>query len=408
MSKKVLANLLLTVLALVVALLLAEAVVRMLYKDQTTLFPRYHTGYKYGRYTLRGIRPNATFHHTSIDGTWAFVTNSRGLRNTVDFPYPKPAGTLRVLSLGDSQTQGYEVRQEATYSEVLERYLRSRHVRAEVLNAGVSGFSTAEELAYLENEGYRYEPDVVVLEFYANDFLDNLRAGLFRLEAPDHLVAAKYEYVPGVRAQNIIYAIPGVKWLGENSYFYSMLFNGVWEFYKAQSRTRARSQSVKVASASKSGDGTSSSNDAANANDELTSDEIFESAVATRSEHSARLQALATQLIERMQTFATARGIRLLVVDVPVGKGPREFGPSFPAPMQRALAAAHVEVIASEPLFADFRGAVELHVPHGTHHITEFTHALIGTELGRRILPATSGPQPTAQSTTAAAEVTMP
>src|SRR5204863_7405009 len=130
------------------------------------------------------------------------------------------AGTLRVLALGDSHTQGYEARQDATFSAVLERYLRRHGVRAEVLNTGVSGFSTAEELAFLENEGYRYQPDVVVLAFYANDFEDNLKADLFALDKGD-LVEHKHAHVPGVAIQNAIYSLPGARWLSENSYFYS-------------------------------------------------------------------------------------------------------------------------------------------------------------------------------------------
>src|SRR5688572_14635277 len=82
------------------ALGIGEAVVRALYKDQTVLFPRYHTDYRYGRYTLRGIRPNAEFQHVSVDGRWRFVTNSRGFRDTREFAYQKPAATLRVLALG--------------------------------------------------------------------------------------------------------------------------------------------------------------------------------------------------------------------------------------------------------------------------------------------------------------------
>ena len=124
----------------------------------------------------------------------------QGLRDARDFPYAKPAGTLRVLALGDSHTQGYEVRQEATYAAVLERYLKGKGRKAEVLNAGVSGYSTAEAAAYLENEGHRYQPDVVVLGFYANDFEDNLKAGLFGLEG-GKLVERKRSHIPGVRVQ---------------------------------------------------------------------------------------------------------------------------------------------------------------------------------------------------------------
>ncbi|MGH9895535.1 MAG: GDSL-type esterase/lipase family protein, partial [bacterium] len=207
-----LVNLLVVALACALSLALGEVVVRALYKEQTVLFPRYHTDFRYGQYTLRGIRPDSEFWHTSADGSWRFVTNDRGFRDVRRFTYAKPAGTLRVLSLGDSQTQGYEVRQEATFSAVLERYLSGRGLKAEVLNAGVSGFSTAEELAFLENEGYKYEPDVVVLGFYANDFEDNLRAGLFTQER-GQLVERKYEHIPGVRIQNVIYGVPGVRWL---------------------------------------------------------------------------------------------------------------------------------------------------------------------------------------------------
>jgi lysophospholipase L1-like esterase len=103
---------------------------------------------------------------TTIDGSWKCVTNSRGFRNTREFDYGKPANTLRVLSVGDSHTQGYEVRQEFTFSAVLERFLSHRGKKAEVINTGVSGFSNAEELVFLENEGIKYNPDVVVLGFF--------------------------------------------------------------------------------------------------------------------------------------------------------------------------------------------------------------------------------------------------
>jgi hypothetical protein len=329
------------------ALGIGEAVVRALYKDQTVLFPRYHTDYRYGRYTLRGIRPNAEFQHVSVDGRWRFVTNSRGFRDTREFAYQKPAATLRVLALGDSHTQGYEVRQEATFSAVLERYLAKRGVRAEVLNGGVSGFSTAEALAFLENEGYRYQPDVVVLGFYANDYEDNLKAGLFRLDS-GKLVERKFEHLPGVRIQNAIYAIPGVSWLSENSYLYSLAFNGVWAYAKRALAARAGSE--------------------------------FEYAVATKTRHSEGEVALAVALIERMREFCEKNAIRLIVVDIP-----RPAGRGASAPSLAPELVPDIELVASGELLRELNGAAELHVVHGHNHISELTHALIGVELGRRI-----------------------
>ena len=339
----------LTLASTLIALAAGEALVRALYKDQTVMFPRYHTDYRYGPYTLRGIRPNAEFRHTSVDGTWTFVTNSRGFRDRREFSYDKPAGTARVLALGDSHTQGYEVRQEATFAAVLERYLARRGLRAEVLNAGVSGFSTAEALAFLENEGYKYRPDVVVLGFYANDYEDNLKAGLFALYGT-RLVERKYEHVPGVRIQNAIYAIPGAQWLGENSYLYSIAFNGVWAHFKTALAARSGGQ--------------------------------LEYAVATKTRHSNPEVALAVALIERMRDFCRRHGIGLIVVDIP-----RPAADGAIVPSLSAQVVPGVELVQSGELLREFDGAAELHVGHGHRHISELTHALIGIELGRRIFP---------------------
>jgi lysophospholipase L1-like esterase len=346
--RKILAPLALVAASTLVALLIGEGAARLLFKEQTVMFPRYHTDYRYGEYTIRGIRPGASFRHSSVDGAWQFTTNGKGLRDAREFSYAKPAGVLRVLALGDSHTQGYEVRQEHTYSAALERYLTARGAKAEVLNAGVSGFSNAEALVYLENEGHKYQPDVVVLGFYANDYEDNLKAALFALQ-DGKLLERKREHVPGVRIQNVIYALPGVQWLGENSYLYSAAFNGVWNYFKQAMTAQAQGQ--------------------------------VEYAVAKKNEPSAQELALAAALVERMREFCEKRGIRFMVVDIPRTEGAWGFGESVPpAGFGRA------ELVRSRALLAPYEGAAQLHVPHGHRHISEFTHALIAAELGRRIL----------------------
>jgi lysophospholipase L1-like esterase len=64
----------------------------------------------------------------------------------------------------------------ATMVTGLERRLRSRNpdTRYEVINAGVPGYNTRQQLAYLETEGLKLQPDLVVLGFYVgNDLHDN-------------------------------------------------------------------------------------------------------------------------------------------------------------------------------------------------------------------------------------------
>lgn len=357
--KRALANAGVMAMGLVLALGLGEVLVRAIFADTNVLFPRYHTDYRYGKYTLRGVRPNAVFRHTSADGQWTFVTNSRGFRNAREIAYAKPKGTLRLLSVGDSHTQGYEVRQAFTYTAVAERTLAARLGAppggVEAINAGVSGWSTAEALAFVENEGVRYQPDAVVLGFYANDFEDNLKAGLFTLGPDGRLAEKKHEHIPGVKIQNALYGLAPVRWLSEHSYFYSLFFNAVWEHFKALAAKAAR-QSAPT-----------------------------EYAVSSREGASPHEVELAGALILRLHEFCKVQGIRLIVADIPRRAAAQRFAPSIPPELAGRLKAAGVELVESAVLLAQFDGVAEMHVPGGHQHISEFTHTLIGVEIARRV-----------------------
>jgi lysophospholipase L1-like esterase len=347
-----LAVLLVTTLAVFIV---GEVVVRLLYKDEIVLFPRYHTDARYGDFTMRTIRPNETFWHTSVDGRWRFTTNNRGFRDEEDIDYDKPAGEIRVLALGDSHTQGYEVRQDFTFSAVAEQYLRRHGYQARVINAGVSGFSTAEALVFLENEGIRYQPDVVVLGFYANDFQDNIKANFFKLDADQNLLVNKYQHIPGVRIQNLLYSLPVFKWLGENSYFYAFGFNTVWTFFKT-------------------------------ALTEKSADEVFEYAVATPDDISSYQQALTSELIKRMHAFCRQHGIKLIIVDIPALGSGHAFKSSVPSSFKQTMIENSEAYLDSEVLLTGDGGGAQIHVPGGHRHISEFTHGVIGLAIAKQIV----------------------
>jgi lysophospholipase L1-like esterase len=97
-----------------------------------------------------------------------FRTNSRGLRDR-EFSYDKPPGRLRVLMLGDSLTVGWGVRMEDTFSKRIEATLRNRGLDVEVINTGVGNYDTIQEVAYFLSEGIKYQPDIVVLNYFIND-----------------------------------------------------------------------------------------------------------------------------------------------------------------------------------------------------------------------------------------------
>jgi lysophospholipase L1-like esterase len=98
--------------------------------------------------------------------------NSHGLRNP-ETTYEKPSGTFRILNLGDSVAMGWGIREQDTYGRQLEQLLNEQardRQRFEVINAGVPGWNLENELAYLQAEGLKYEPDLILLDItLAND-----------------------------------------------------------------------------------------------------------------------------------------------------------------------------------------------------------------------------------------------
>lgn len=105
--------------------------------------------------------------------------NSHGFRDE-ERSYDKPANTLRVAVLGNSWTEALQVPLEKTYTAVLQQELTKRACfasqRVEVLNFGVAGYSTAQEFLTLQQEVWKYRPDVVLLAFYpARDIANNIR-----------------------------------------------------------------------------------------------------------------------------------------------------------------------------------------------------------------------------------------
>lgn len=111
----------------------------------------------------------------------AFVRiNSQGLRDR-EHTKEKPKNTLRVAVLGDSMVEALQVSTEKTFWAVLERELaRCPSVggaTVEVINFGVSGYGTAQELLMLRHRAWDYHPDIVVLAFFSgNDVRNNSRA----------------------------------------------------------------------------------------------------------------------------------------------------------------------------------------------------------------------------------------
>lgn len=102
--------------------------------------------------------------------------NSDGLRDR-EHAVAKPPGTLRVAVVGDSFSAALQLPMEKTYWALLEGGLASCAGQpVEVINFGVGGYSTANELMTLRKQVWKYQPDIVLLQVYlGNDVVDNSR-----------------------------------------------------------------------------------------------------------------------------------------------------------------------------------------------------------------------------------------
>ena len=100
--------------------------------------------------------------------------NERGLR---DRPIlSKAEGEYRILALGDSITFGWGVPQNQIFAFRLEQLLQGRLQRpVRVINTGVCGYNTVQEVTYFKQEGITFQPDLVMLTYVQNDIEENIR-----------------------------------------------------------------------------------------------------------------------------------------------------------------------------------------------------------------------------------------
>ncbi len=109
-------------------------------------------------------------------------TNPQGFRDA-PFTEEKPEGVYRIVVVGDSVTFGWWEREEQTYAAQLERLLNEHaasDLRFEVYNMGVGGYNAAQECELIRSRVPAYAPDLILLQYCANDNLVGEDAGLWR------------------------------------------------------------------------------------------------------------------------------------------------------------------------------------------------------------------------------------
>jgi hypothetical protein len=99
------------------------------------------------------------------------LINSQGLHD-YEYSRRKEAGTFRIIGVGDSSLFGWGVPFEDSGLKVLERRLneKSRAQKFEVIDFAVPGYNTAMEAETFVKRCLEYAPDLVLLNFNTNDY----------------------------------------------------------------------------------------------------------------------------------------------------------------------------------------------------------------------------------------------
>jgi len=114
------------------------------------------------------LKPNLDINFVNV----RVQTNSCGMRSP-ERPIAKPNNTYRIALLGDSFAFGWGLKYSDTFGQVIENNLNRifpAGPKFEVLNFGVPGYSTFQEVSLLKIKGLDFQPDAVVVFLHENDF----------------------------------------------------------------------------------------------------------------------------------------------------------------------------------------------------------------------------------------------
>lgn len=338
--------------SLLLSALAMEAMVLVLVGEQPKI-PRHVVG---GAFGLRINDPNVSYRHKTADVTIYFHINGQGMRANRDYPYAKAEGLKRIVSLGDSFTMGHEVSVEDTFSNVLEQELTKQGYRVEVLNAGVSGYGTSEECLYLERELMKYSPDIIVVSFFGNDLVDNIRTNLFAL-TNDHLVEENSEYVPLGKFGDFLNRNALLNILSERSNAFSFIKERMTKILK---RRVIEDNLKNLKGAKDQGE--------------------------VKEEGSLYERRLAGAIYDRIYADARAAGIPLIIQSIPFhGEDPEELIEAFPLD-QFNVRREGVYFLSGKEVLDPFVGKNQLYWERSDGHWTPFSHLESGRALAEMVV----------------------
>lgn len=213
------------------------------YREIILLLTVLFIGIFLGDTTLRLLSINKTYHEIRegyyqsffypfvVNGYHTRIPNEDILIRNVEYKFPrkinsdgfadkmfsqhKDSGVVRILTIGDSFTEGDGADKDSTYPKFCERYLMNncKGVNVEFYNAGVSGSDVIYEYKLLADKLVNYKPDIVVMAVNNSDYDDLISRGGFDRFGADGKVKFKTQ--------------PNWEFIYAQSYMLRAILNGV-------------------------------------------------------------------------------------------------------------------------------------------------------------------------------------
>lgn len=166
-------NLLALFISLFLCLIITEIII-------SNILPQSLVKYNLDSDVVHRPMPNAVVHVVEPEFEVTHKINSKGL---LDYEYDYPFEGYTIVMLGDSFTEGIQVNISDKFSKILEKKLKSIREDIRVVNCGIGNTGTDQQYQYLKKECIKYNPDLVILNFYiGNDFENNYASLIFDYE----------------------------------------------------------------------------------------------------------------------------------------------------------------------------------------------------------------------------------
>lgn len=181
---------------------IAEIITRIFWQDKSAkVWPEASDEYWY--INKRNFYTEYTFPNS--DFVMKVKTNSFGHRDD-EYDLTKKH-SKRILLLGDSTTFGYGINVEDRFDTILEDFFNKRGENVLIINSGVPGWGTLQEISYARDHLELFSPDIIVITFCGDDPNNDLMFKYARFDLEKGLIS-----------------FPGKRFLRKHSRLYRFIF----------------------------------------------------------------------------------------------------------------------------------------------------------------------------------------